>query len=254
MKKICIIDDEHETLEIHKTYLEEVMTEEHEQAYEIVTFSNGEEALKHMDEVCPDVILLDIEMPFLGGFEVLDTLKNSRRFTDTPIIGVTGQRNKSVALSFLGRGASAYITKPVEKKLLIEKVAEIIRKEEEKKNRPHILLVDDDPESILVYKNMLLERYNVTALSSGKSALMYLKKFKPELIILDYQMPLYNGRAMYKMIKAMENVQDIPIMFLTGATEHETIMEITSLFPRGIVLKPANKAQLFEKIQTILYT
>lgn len=254
MKKICIIDDEHETLEIHKTYLEEVMTEKHEPAYEIYTFSDGEEALKHMDEICPDVILLDIEMPFIGGFEVLDTLKNSRKFTDTPIIGVTGQRNKSVALSFLGKGASAYITKPVEKKVLKEKVAEIIKKEEEKKNRPHILFVDDDTESLLVYKNMLLERYNVTALSSGKSALMYLKKYKPDLIILDYQMPLYNGRAMYQMIKTMEDVQDIPIMFLTGVSDNETLLEITSLFPRGIVLKPAGKAQLFEKIQTILYT
>lgn len=254
MKKICIIDDEQETLEIHKTYLEEVVTEKNEPAYDIVTFSNGEEALKHMDEVCPDVILLDIEMPFIGGFDVLDTLKNNRRFTDTPVIGVTGQRNKTVALSFLGKGAAAYITKPVEKNVLKDKVAEIIRKEEEKKNRPHILFVDDDPESLLIYKNVLQERYNVTGLSSGKSALIYLKKYVPDLIILDYEMPLYNGRLMYKMIKAMENVQYVPILFLTGVTDSETLHEMTSLFPKGIVLKSASKEELLKKVENIIYS
>lgn len=244
MGKIMLIDDEPESLEIHKSYLEA--------EHSVYTFDSGKEALDSLAEIKPDVILLDIEMPFFNGFEVLERLHEMKEGAQIPVIGVTGQKNKTIALNFLGKGGVAYLMKPVEKKVLQERVREVLQKEAEKKNKKNVLFVDDELESLLLYKTALQDDYNVMALSSGKTALAYLQKFTPDLIILDYQMPLYNGRALYQMISKMESLKEVPVLFLTGTTEKEVLVECATLLPQGVVLKSAGKQALLDKVKNIL--
>ena len=242
--KVLLIDDELETLEIHKSYLE---AEHH-----VYTFSSGAEALDNIPLIKPDVIVLDIEMPFLDGFEVLERLREMKDATDVPVIGVTGQKNKTTALNFLGKGAVAYLTKPVGKSVLTERVNEVLKKAEEKKTKKKILFVDDEIESLLLYKAVLQEDYNVMALNSSKTALAYLQKFVPDLIILDYQMPLYNGKALYQMISKMDRLKNVSVLFLTGTTDKDVLLECATLLPQGVVLKSAGKEALLEKVKSIL--
>lgn len=244
MAKVLIIDDELETLEIHKTFLQA--------EHEVFMFQSGLDALNEMTRIAPDIILLDIEMPFMDGFEVLERLRGRKEWAQIPVVGVTGQKDKTTALNFMGKGGVAYLMKPVEKNLMLERIREILRKQEEKKTKKKILIVDDELESLLLYKNILQERYNVMPLNSGKLAIEYLQKFVPDLIILDYQMPLYNGRAVYQMIRKMERLEDIPIIFLTGTTEREVLVECATLMPQGVVLKAAGKDALLEKVRSVL--
>ena len=244
MAKVLIIDDELETLEIHKTFLQA--------EHEVFMFQSGLDALNEMTKIAPDIILLDIEMPFMDGFEVLERLRGRKEWAQIPVVGVTGQKDKTTALNFMGKGGVAYLMKPVEKNLMLERIREILRKQEEKKTKKKILIVDDELESLLLYKNILQERYNVMPLNSGKLAIEYLQKFVPDLIILDYQMPLYNGRAVYQMIRKMERLEDIPIIFLTGTTEREVLVECATLMPQGVVLKAAGKDALLEKVRSVL--
>ena len=243
MGRIVIIDDDIVTLEIHRTYLSG--------AHQVYTFDNGHEALERMGEIRPDVILLDIEMPFIGGFEVLEKLRLMKDCAQIPVIGVTGQKDKVTALRFLGKGAVAYLTKPIEKQLLLAKVEEVLLEEQAKKDKKKILLVDDETESLLFYKMALQEAYNVTTLNSSKNALEYLQKFVPDLIILDYQMPLYNGRALYQMISKMERLANVPVIFLTGTTERDVLIECATLKPRAVVLKRAGREALLEKVKSV---
>lgn len=244
MGKIVIVDDEIESLEIHKGYLEEEHT--------VITFQYSTEALEEMARIKPDVILMDIEMPFLNGFEMLERLHDIKECAEIPILGVTGQSSKASVLNFLGKGGAGYLTKPVEKKVLQEKVRELIVQEEEKKIRKKILIVDDELESLYMFKNILEKKYNVMALNSGKMAIEYLQKFVPDLIILDYQMPLYSGKATYQVIKNMESQKEVPIMFLTGTQDKETLMECAALKPEGMVLKTAGRDALLEKVASLL--
>ena len=243
MGRIVIIDDDIVTLEIHKTYL----AGEHQ----VYTFDDGQEALEHIAEVKPDVVLLDIEMPFMDGFEVLEKLRQMKGCAQIPVIGVTGQRDKVTALKFLGKGAVAYLMKPIEKNLLLDKVAAVLAEEQTKKDKKKVLLVDDETESLLFYKMALQEDYNVTMLNSSKNALEYLQRFVPDLIILDYQMPLYNGRALYQMISKMERVAEVPVIFLTGTTERDVLIECATLKPRAVVLKSAGKEALLERVKSV---
>lgn len=244
MGKVLIIDDELETLEIHKAYLQAEHT--------VYIYQSGAEALDHVMQIKPDIILLDIEMPFMDGFQVLEWLRERKECAQIPVIGVTGQRDKATALKFIGNGGAGYLMKPVEKHMMQERVRQILRETEEKKSKKKILIVDDQLESLLLYKNILQEQYDITALNSGKMAIEFLQKFVPDLILLDYQMPLYNGRAVYQMIRKMERVENVPIVFLTGTTEKEVLMECAALMPQGVVLKAAGKDALLEKVSAIL--
>lgn len=244
MAKVLMIDDELETLEIHKAYLKA--------EHVVYTFQSAAEALDQIIIIKPDIILLDIEMPFMNGFEVLEWLRERKECAQIPVVGVTGQRDRAIALNFIAKGGVGYLMKPVEKNLMLERIREILREEEEKKNKKKILIVDDELESLILYKNILQEKYNVTALNSGRMAVEYLQKFVPDLIILDYQMPLYNGRAVYQMIRKMERLEDVPVIFLTGATEKEVVVECASLMPQGVVLKSAGRDALLEKVRALL--
>lgn len=243
MPKVMMIDDEPETLEIYKCYLQE--------EHELYPFHTGEEALREIQKIQPAVILLDIEMPYMDGFQVLEYLKSSKEFAKIPVIGVTGQRSKATALKFLGKGATSYLLKPVTKEELLAKVREVYEKDQEQKSKKKILIVDDEVESLLYYKAMLSESYHVMALNSAKSALDYLLQTVPDLIILDYQMPLFNGNKLFQIIRTMNKVKEVPIVFLTGMTEKELLIECAELMPEGVILKSSGKEILLQKIEEV---
>ena len=118
MGQVVIVDDDIITLEIHRKYLENF--------HEVYTFESGAEALEQLPTILPDIILLDIEMPGMDGFEFLKKLHVMKDCAEIPVIGVTGQGDKITVLRFVGEGAAAYLMKPVERQLLIEKVSEVL--------------------------------------------------------------------------------------------------------------------------------
>ncbi|MBP3742592.1 MAG: response regulator [Treponema sp.] len=105
---------------------------------------------------------------------------------------------------------------------------------EEKKK---LLVVDDDPLMVRTIRGWLAEEYNVSVVTSGKTALAFLKKFTPDLILLDYEMPVMSGPEFYKIAKEDQALAAIPIMFLTGKEDQKGLDEINSLKPEGCILK-----------------
>ncbi len=83
------------------------------QSYEVFEASNGEEALTLIAETRPDLVLLDIQMPLLDGYEVLKKLRSDVRFCDIPVAFVTALAMASDRERALSIGSNAYITKPI---------------------------------------------------------------------------------------------------------------------------------------------
>lgn len=116
--------------------------------------------------------------------------------------------------------------------------------------RKHILVVDDDPYLLKTLRIYLQDDYKVSVVNSGKIALEFLEKFRPDLILLDYMMPNVNGAAVLRMIRDREGTRDIPVFFLTGKTDDETVRECMSYHPAGYIVKPIAKNALLQKLET----
>lgn len=111
-----------------------------------------------------------------------------------------------------------------------------------------ILLVDDDTTFLKMMKNWLEKYYRVTIVTSGMQALMYLADNKPDLILLDYEMPVTSGPQVLEMIRSETKVGKVPVMFLTGKGDRESIMKVLSLKPDGYLLKSLDREQILANV------
>ncbi len=127
-----------------------------------------------------------------------------------------------------------------------------VGRQESAVDRKHILIVDDDPVALKTLRYYLQEKYKVTLISSGKAVVDFLTKYTPDLILLDYLMPVHNGAAVLKEIQSTVQTKNIPVFFLTGQTDADTISECLALHPAGYLVKPVAKAALLAKMEEVL--
>lgn len=118
--------------------------------------------------------------------------------------------------------------------------------------RKTILLVDDNAIQLRTLSSLLSGKYDVHLATSGMKALLQIGKHVPDIIFLDYEMPVCDGRMTLKMIRETEEAKDVPVVFLTGVKDAEHIRAVLELNPAGYMLKPASKEKLFETIEKIL--
>ena len=241
--RILIVDDDEFVLGVHEMHLKD--------DYHVITCSSGKKALEVVQKEALDLVLLDIEMPGMDGFEVLERMRNMENGMNLPVIGLTGNNSKVSVLNFISKGGNDYIVKPVAKDVLINKIDTVISCKEKHKFDKKILVVDDAPESLLTIKAFLKDKYEVITLSSGKTAIEYLNKYIPDLILLDYRMAPYNGVTLYKAIKKMNNMEDVPIAFITGAGDDD-VLECVYQKPAGVILKPIEREMLRERVAMFL--
>ncbi|MCM1122954.1 MAG: response regulator [Eubacterium sp.] len=130
-----------------------------------------------------------------------------------------------------------------------EKQKVVIEQTGDLSDRKHILVVDDDLNMLKTLRYYLQDQYKVTVVNSGKVAVDFLLKYTPDLILLDYMMPVCNGAEVLKIIKSREETKDIPVYFLSGLTDQNTVKECLSLEPAGYIIKPVAKEALLAKMK-----
>jgi len=128
---------------------------------------------------------------------------------------------------------------------------ELARKQEEER-RKHILIIDDDPRQLNIIKEYLYEKYDIATAISGKIAYRFLEKKKTDLILLDYEMPVENGPQVLQHLRESVDMENIPVIFLTGTTDREKINQALALKPQGYLLKPVDPEKLLGTIEKYL--
>ncbi|MDE5589302.1 MAG: response regulator [Acetatifactor sp.] len=115
-----------------------------------------------------------------------------------------------------------------------------------------VLAVDDNSISLATIEQELKDEYDVIPLNSGVRALQYLKREKPDLILLDIQMELKNGIETLKEIRDMKECKDIPVIMLTSMRDKEMVYESVKLGVEDYVIKPFNKQDLRDRVDRVL--
>lgn len=126
-----------------------------------------------------------------------------------------------------------------------------VGKSEERKKR--ILIVDDSAMSLRNIKGILDQIYEVAVATDGEKGLAMAKKKQPDLILLDYEMPGWDGRKTLEEIRKDDELMDIPVMFLTGVADKEHIGAVLGMKPAGYLLKPVEQSKLLSMIEEIFY-
>ena len=112
-----------------------------------------------------------------------------------------------------------------------------------------ILAVDDSGILLRSVKAALENQYEVMVANSGMAAIKQAKKKLPDLILLDYEMPEWDGRKTLEEIRKDEELKDIPVVFLTAVRERENITAVLKLRPSGYLLKPIEPKVLIDTIE-----
>jgi DNA-binding response OmpR family regulator len=116
--------------------------------------------------------------------------------------------------------------------------------------RGHILIIDDDTDFLELAEKMLAGHYEVSLAKSGKQALEYLDRgSSPDLIFLDVDMPGMNGYETLKKIKALDGMEAVPVVFLTGMAETEAELRGLELGAVDYITKPFVKDILLKRLE-----
>lgn len=244
LPNVLIVDNDKQTLETMSLYLEEVAT--------VSTVLGGRQALDFVHQNPVDVIFLDVDMPIMDGFATLEQLRNIEKCINVPIVLVTGKTDKTTILNSFIMGVDGYLAKPVSKDTLVNKLSEVYHAHDSKGNKKTVLMIDDDMTYLKQLNNMLSDSYNVIMINSAKLALDYLLTHTPDVILLDYQMPLYNGANVMNMIQKNSSRKPIPVIILSGALNREALQECYAYNPFAYLVKPVSKDTLVEHLEQAL--
>ena len=202
----------------------------------------------------------DILVLYMGNFvfdspDVLVYLKDLCSEKEFPlcVIGY-GRELEELKGNIPSELISLKLERPFDMKVLVEDMRKLASADEERKKGKHILLVDDDPAFLKMMHDWLSIKYNVTIVRSGMQAITYIANHTPDLILLDYDMPITSGPQVMEMIRSEHTASEIPIIFLTGKSDKESVMAVMALKPQGYLLKTMSREQILESVDHFFET
>jgi CheY-like chemotaxis protein len=200
---VLIIDDEQPAHELLERELAGA-------GYDILHAAGGREGLNLAKQARPDVITLDIIMPDLDGWSVLKALKADPELCDIPVVLVTIMRDRDLGFAL---GAADYITKPLEREVLMRVVGRHVRGD----GRAQVLVVDDDPKTRDMLRRTLQKAgWTVAEAANGSEAIEALERAKPALVLLDLMMPGMDGFEVLERLHGDETWREVPVIIITA--------------------------------------
>lgn len=200
-----------------------------------------------LDGAC--LVVLYMETGFVQGGSVLHFLLDRLAEKGLQLVPI-GEENDIRYMLDNVPGDIMYktFTRPVDNEKFAETVTGLYNKIAAGEFRKTILIVDDDPGFMAVVRDWLKADYKVAMASSGLQAIKWLGKNRADLILLDYEMPITTGPQVLEMLRGDSETSEIPVMFLTGRNDKESVMKVLELKPEGYFLKTIEKAELLEKL------
>ena len=192
--RILVVDDD--------PNIRELLTQELSEAgYQVRVAGNGREALAHIRGERPDLVVLDVMMPEMNGFDVAAVLKNDPLTMDIPIVilSIVQDRDRGFRL-----GVDRYLTKPIDTELLFKEVGALI---EQKKSHKRVLVVDEDATTVRTLTDVLTARGYSVMEARGEDLLNRAVAVKPDIIMLNSVASARSDAVqMLRFEKGMENV------------------------------------------------
>ena len=259
-KTILAIDDEADLTEMIQFQFEA-------KGYQVFTASNGQEGLAQLQNISPDLIILDLNMPVMGGIEFFQEICKGTEKVPYPVLVLTARANTEHLFEELD--VAGFIAKPFEIDDLIKKAEGIIQENshrssseiaiggEEQKVRIHkIHLVEDNPEHYKKISTMLVEAgFSITLSKSGTSALERIVADAPDLVLIKLGLHDIAGDLTVLKLNQMANTTDIKSILYTHHEEKHIPTVMSQMQEKSGLIKfmeYGNPQELIEAVDEVL--
>jgi signal transduction histidine kinase/CheY-like chemotaxis protein/HAMP domain-containing protein len=202
--RVLVIDDDATVRDLMRRYLSR-------EGFDVVTAAGGREGLELARELHPSVITLDIFMPDMDGWSVLQSIKQDADLNRIPVIIMTISDEKQRGFTL---GASGYLTKPIDRAQL----AQLLDRFKTPAATPRVLVVEDDLNTREMMRRLLVgEGWEVSVAANGREALDQLTAERPNLVLLDLMMPEMDGFEFLAEFRKNPKFVSTPVIVVTGA-------------------------------------
>ena len=230
---------------------------------------SGLDALRLARERVPDLVLLDVDMPGMTGFDVYDAFQADPDLANVPVIFSTTHDTLPVELTALAKGAVDFITKPPVASQLAARVRAQLRARGEiegvrrarpagpttdkpRSRGPKILIVDDDITALRILQNSLKSLGEFFFALSGSEAISVARSIQPDLILLDARMPEIDGFEVCRTLKAEPEFKFVPIVFVSCFKDVRSERRALDTGAADFVAKPFAPAVLRSRVNNLL--
>ncbi|EKF58524.1 response regulator PleD [Agrobacterium albertimagni AOL15] len=244
--------------------------------FDVLTASNGRDALDICDRTQVDVILLDIMMPEMDGFEVCERLKSNPRTAHIPVVMVTALDQPSDRVRGLQAGADDFLTKPVNDLQLISRVKSLVRlktltdelrirhdttreagigdilrlQEGRLEEQAQVLLVDSRGASQERIIKALKSIAEVSAMSDPQAAVFEAAENPFDLVIVNSNLEDYDPLRLCSQIRSLERTRFIPILLITEQGDEQMIIRALDLGVNDYIVRPLDPNEMIARTLT----
>ncbi|MCZ6863028.1 MAG: PleD family two-component system response regulator [Alphaproteobacteria bacterium] len=268
--RILVVDD----LEPNTRLLEAKLTNEY---FDVLTADSGEEALKLIREESPDIVLLDVMMPGLNGFEVCRRIKADPASVHIPVVMVTALNETADRVRGLEAGADDFLTKPIDDIALMARVKSLVRLKmmldelrlreitsEQLGTLPglsgvgadavesvRVAVIDDDPFSAENLCTVIREAgYDCMQIDDRQKALKAAKAGEVDFITISLNLSSGDPLRLCSLLRSSEQTRQLPILLVIGDGESERLAKGLELGANDYIVRPVDRHELIARMRT----
>ncbi len=250
---VMVGDDDEEFSDLIKMFLEA-------NYYKAIIINDPLQIMSRVKAEKPDVLLLDIMMPKKDGFQIMSEMQDEAATAAIPIIVLSALRFNN----FQERGILTGLPEVISKEMPGDLLLSIIEKEigggpvpeagaAAIPLKPRVLLADDQTELLLLMKETVeAAGFEVFIASDGQEALKVTFETHPDIVVLDYNMPIKDGLTVARNLKDNPLFAHIPIIICTAVSEKDTKIKGLSMGIDDYLIKPVDTDELVARIRMIL--
>ena len=245
--------------------------------FEVLTAYNGEQALARVASDAPDIILLDVMMPGMDGFEVCRRIKSNTKTTHIPVVMVTALDQPSDRVTGLDAGADDFLTKPVDDMSLFARVRSLVRLKmmtDELRMREEtgqsmgltdasetmfdpdptgrILIVEDRPESVAWFRAALEAKNKVSDIATFDDALVSARGGDFDLIVVSLGIRAFDGLRLCSHLRSLAEIRNTPILVLVSEGENRKLAQALDMGVNDYLMRPVDRNELMARVKTQL--
>ena len=267
--RVLVVDDIQANIRLLQARLES-------EYFDVVTAGSGPEALEICLRERVDVVLLDVMMPGMDGFEVCRRLKSSAQTLHIPVVMVTALDQVSDKIQGLDSGADDFLTKPVDDIALVTRVKSLARlkmlndemlmrvstsrqmglSDEETLSRilgdnpGSVLVVDDHPRSSARVMSALTKVHDAYIEADPQAALMHLAEQPFDLVVTALRLENSDGLRFCSQVRSLDRTRHLPILIMVDPGDEARLLRGLDMGINDYLMRPVDRHELLARVRT----